>query len=194
MKNLLSQLPEGVSGKTILIAGGSDKAGQEITLSLGKMGASLIILGQNQFEIDQTLERLRGLGSCPRYYGMVADPSSLEDIKIILDVIDRQFRGIDVLITNNMFTFPQYFGQEEDLHESLRNKLKGQYYFTVEVLSRMEKQSSMGYILNVNTIGKEFRAKYRELCERARMAFRAFNAELCQQAEDKNVKVILSSL
>lgn len=194
MKNIVSQLPEGVSGKTILIAGGSDQAGQKITLSLGQMGASLIILGQNQLEVDQTLEKLRGLGTCARYYGMVADPSSFEDIRVILDVIDRQFRGVDILINNNMFTFPQYFGEEEDLQESLRNKLKGQFYCTVEVLSRMEKQSSTGYILNVNTIGKEFRAKYRELCEQARMAFRAFNAEICAQAADKNVKVILSSL
>ena len=194
MKNLLSQLPEDISGKTILIAGGSDPIGQKITLSLGRMGASLIVLGQNQHEIDQTLEKLRGLGTCPRYYGMVADFSSFEDIKIILDVIDRQFRGVDILINSNMFTFPQYLGEEECLQESLLNKLKGQYYCTVEVLSRMEKQSTTGYILNLNTIGKDFRSRYRELCEQARLAFRAFNARLCQQAEDKNVKVILSSL
>ncbi|HKG06063.1 MAG TPA: SDR family NAD(P)-dependent oxidoreductase [Pedobacter sp.] len=194
MKNLLAKLPEGISGKTILIAGGSNATGQKITLTLAQMGAKLFILGENQLEVDQVLNKLSSFNSCPRYYGMVADPSSLEDIKIILDVIDRQFRGVDILINNNMFTFPQHYGQGENLRNSLLTKLKGQYYCTVEVLSRMERQPETGYILNVNTIGNEFRNRYRELCDHARTAFRTFNAELCKEAANKNVKVILSSL
>jgi NAD(P)-dependent dehydrogenase (short-subunit alcohol dehydrogenase family) len=158
------------------------------------MGAHLIVLGEKQDEVDQVMSSLEALGSMSHFYGMAADPSNPEDIKIILTVIDRQFHGVDILINNNMFTFPRYYAPPEILTGSFYAKLKGQYNCTMEVLSRMERQSSAGYILNVNTIGSEFRRKYKGLSQRARKAFRTFNAELCEKAADKNVRVMLSSL
>ena len=192
MKNLLINLPPDMSGKTVLIAGGTDAIGRKITLSLAEMGANIIVLGEKQNEVDNILSMLPC--KVARYYGMAADPANPEDIRIILTVIDRQFRGVDVLINNNMFTFPQHAGETEVLMESLYARLKGQYICTREILQRMEKKSCPGYIINVNTIGNEFRRKYRDLCRRGRSAFRTFNTELCKEAGQKNVKVILSSL
>jgi 3-oxoacyl-[acyl-carrier protein] reductase len=194
MKTLLSRLPADLSGKKILIAGGTKGTGRDITLTLAAMGAKIMLLGENQEDVDRTMAMIQPTGCESNCFGMVADPSNPEDIKIILTVIDRQFRGIDVLINNNMFTFPQYLASAEDPDEQLYSKLQGQLICTREILKRMEKKACEGYVINVNTIGKDLRRKYQGLCEKARFAFRTFNALLCKEAADKNVRVILSSV
>jgi len=194
MKNILAGLPDDITGKRILIAGGASGIGRDITLMLAGMGAKIMLLGENQDDVDQTMRMLQPTGCESNCFGMAANPSNPEDIKIVLTVIDRQFRGIDILINNNMFTFPQYVNVVENPDEQLYSRIQGQYICTREILQRMETSAGEGYILNINTIGKDFRRKYQGLCEKTRAAFRTFNALLCKEAAGKNIRVTLSSV
>jgi len=194
MKNLLANLPADLSGKRIMIAGGTKDYGREITLKLASMGAKLMVLSEEEEALNKTMKLLRAMNCESRCYGMIAEPSDPDDIRIILDVIERHFRGLDILINNNMFTFPrQLHTGELSPDDLLYTRLQGQLYCTRELIRQMEKTEN-ACILNVNTIGSEMRRKYRLLCDKARVAFREFNSTLCREAADKNVTVILSSL
>jgi len=195
MKNLLKNLPEDISGKTVLVAGGASGTGRDITITLASKGARVMILDENHDDVDQTMSDLRSVDCESNCYGMVADLANPNDIKIILSVIDRHFRGIDILINNNMFTFPKYAGNSErNLQESLYSKLKGQFICTKELLKRMEKKGKQGYVVNLNTTGKDLRRQLININNQVKEAFRTFNSQLCQEAANKNVRVVLSTI
>ena len=127
INHLMVSLPEDLSGKKILIAGGTKGIGREITLMLAGRGAKVMVLGDCQADLDQTMADLRAMGRESDCYGMIADPADPMDINIILTVIDRQFRGVDILINNNMFAFPHYMGEgHKNVKSMLYSKLQGQ--------------------------------------------------------------------
>ncbi len=194
INSLLVNLPEDLSGKKILIAGGTRGIGREITLTLADKGAKIIVLGDYQADLDQTMAELRAKGKESDCYGMVADPADPMDINIILTVIDRQFRGVDILINNNMFVFPHYISEgDKHVKSMLYSKLQGQFQCSKEIAERMHRKGS-GYIFNINTLGKEFHETYKDLYETARKSFKSFNSQLRKEVNDKNIKIRLSSI
>jgi short-subunit dehydrogenase len=192
--NLMVNLPEDLSGKKILVAGGTKGVAREITLMLADRGAKVMVLGDCQADLDQTMAELRSRGRESDCYGMVADPADPMDINIILTVIDRQFRGVDILINNNMFAFPHYMA-EGDRHVKgmLYSKLQGQFKCSKEIAERMHRKGS-GYIYNINTLGKEFRDQYNDLYQAAEKSFKSFNTQLRKEISDQNIKISLSSV
>lgn len=192
--NLMVNLPEDLSGRKILIAGGTKGVGREITLMLAERGAKVIVLGEYQSDLDQTMAELRAMGKESDCYGMVADPADPMDINIILTVIDRQFRGVDILINNNMFVFPHYISEgDKHVKSMLYSKLHGQFICSKEIAERMHRKGS-GYIFNINTLGKDFREKYKDLYLTAKKSFKNFNTQLRREVSDKNIKISLSSV
>lgn len=194
INNLMASLPEDFSGKKILIAGGTKGVGREITLMLAGRGAKVMVLGDCQADLDQTMAELRAMGRESDCYGMIADPADPMDINIILTVIDRQFRGVDILINNNMFAFPNYMGEgEKHVKSMLYSKLQGQFKCSKEIAERMHRKGS-GYILNINTLGKDVHDKYKDLYHTAQKGFKSFNMQLQREVSDKNIKISLSSI
>lgn len=192
--NLMVNLPEDLSGRKILIAGGTKGVGRDITLMLAGRGARVIVLGDCQADLDQTMAELRSMGRESDCYGMVADPADQMDINIVLTVIDRQFRGIDILINNNMFAFPHYMAEgDKHVKSMLYSKLQGQFKCSKEIAERMHRKGS-GYIFNINTLGKDFRDKYKDLYHTAKKSFKSFNTQLRKEVSDKNIKISLSSV
>lgn len=192
--NLMVNLPEDLSGKKILIAGGTQGIGREITLMLAGRGAKVIVLGDCQADLDHTMAELRLMGRESDCYGMVADPADQMDINIILTVIDRQFRGVDILINNNMFAFPHYVGEgDKHVKSMLYSKLQGQFRCSKEIAERMHRKGS-GHIYNINTLSKDFHDKYNDLYHTVEKSFRSFNAQLQKEVSDTNIKISSSSV
>lgn len=104
MKQVLSAIPEDISGKKVLLAGSINEEEQEMAITLASHGAKVMLVGEKQQEVDQTMAKLRAIGCESNCYGMVANPKNPEDLKVIHDVIERLFRGVDLIINNNFIS------------------------------------------------------------------------------------------
>ncbi|HKG05484.1 MAG TPA: SDR family NAD(P)-dependent oxidoreductase [Pedobacter sp.] len=80
MKDLNSYWSENLSDKRVLIPGGTTGIGREITLMLASLGASCLICGRNQQQIDDTVNAVKQSGSKGTCTGVVADLCNAENI------------------------------------------------------------------------------------------------------------------
>src|SRR5215217_2584710 len=95
MKDLNSYWNERISGKRVLITGGTTGIGREITLLLSTLGANCLICGRNQEPIDETIRIAENKCS-----GIAADLTKYEDIKRVFKAVHTALGGIDILINN----------------------------------------------------------------------------------------------
>ncbi len=88
-----------MSGKTVLITGATNGIGRAAAMALAKMGAGLTIVGRSPQKTDVTVQELRALGLGP-VEGLVADLSSMAEVRRLADDFRRRHDRLDVLINN----------------------------------------------------------------------------------------------
>ncbi|TDQ10028.1 SDR family NAD(P)-dependent oxidoreductase [Pedobacter metabolipauper] len=188
MNNLINHLPEKITGKKILISGGTSNDGQSTALMLAALGAKILIIGQNQDILNETMQKLRTLNRESNCYGMVGNPANPEDLKTIFTVIDRHFRGLDILINNDMLSY-QNLGIDDPKtwEDALRVNLNGQINCTREAIKRMRKKE-YGQIININSITSDLRKKYNTLYEAAQSGIRKFNERILKEVKGSGIE------
>jgi NAD(P)-dependent dehydrogenase (short-subunit alcohol dehydrogenase family) len=88
-----------LSGKTVLITGATNGIGRAAATGLTKLGASLVVVGRSPAKTDVTVQELRALGLGP-VEGLVADLSSIAEVRRLADEFRRQHDRLDVLVNN----------------------------------------------------------------------------------------------
>jgi 3-oxoacyl-[acyl-carrier protein] reductase len=136
-----------LSGKTVLITGGTRGIGREIAAKYFEAGANVIVTGTNQVEID----KLNEFSDANLSYLQV-DFSNEDSVSIFIEKVCGLDR-IDILINNagvnriglNTETTLEDFNLLNDIN------LKGPYLLSREVSKLMKKQRS-GRIINITSI------------------------------------------
>ncbi len=87
------------AGKTVLITGGGTGLGRSIAVTLGKLGANLVIASRKKDVIEQAaLELAEETGA--QVLGLPCDVRKMEDVEAVLDAAWARFGRVDVLINN----------------------------------------------------------------------------------------------
>lgn len=86
-----------VRGKTVVITGGTSGLGLIMAEGLLKNGANVLIASRKQSNCDAALEELSPLG---KVHGVAADISTAEGRKVLVDFVETNYSGINVLINN----------------------------------------------------------------------------------------------
>lgn len=81
--------------KVVLVTGGSSGLGLAIAQELAGQGATLVITGRRQEQLDEALTKLGERASA-----VVADVSVLADLVVLFDTIKARHGRIDVLVAN----------------------------------------------------------------------------------------------
>ncbi len=91
-------------GKTILITGATNGIGKVAAMELAKMGAHTVIVGRSPSKTDGTVQEIRAQttadGSHPTVEGLVADLSSMAEVRRLAGEFRQRFSRLDVLINN----------------------------------------------------------------------------------------------
>jgi NAD(P)-dependent dehydrogenase (short-subunit alcohol dehydrogenase family) len=87
MKDLNSYWKESLSGKRIVITGGTTGIGREITILLATLGAHCLIVGRNQQQINETNTAIKNAGCIGSSQGLVTDLSNEEDIVRLFEYV-----------------------------------------------------------------------------------------------------------
>jgi len=108
-----------MSGKVVLITGGSRGLGREMALGFAAAGADLAIASRKQKSCDETAKEIEALGGkCLPRACHVGDWQQLDDLA---DVVYDHYGHIDVLI-NNAGMSPLY-DRPTDIPEGLYDKV-----------------------------------------------------------------------
>lgn len=79
---------QSLSGKAIIVTGGTTGIGRATALRLVAAGANVLIFGRNEKELTEALADIRAAGD-GQVHGLTADTSKPEDVKRVFQEADR---------------------------------------------------------------------------------------------------------
>jgi len=161
-----------LTGKVVLITGGSRGLGRACAEAVAAFGATTVIAARDQGKIDETLVVLSK--NNVKTLGISADMTKEEDIKRMVDETVKAVGRIDVLFNNAGTTRPHRLIHEEvdaDFDLIINSNLRSPYLVLKHVLPVMIKQNKGSIIITSSTAG--IRAEYPEIAPVAYCAAKA---------------------
>ena len=89
-----------MQGKTILISGATNGIGKQSALELAKMGAQIVIIGRNKAKTEETLREIQTSSGNKDVHALIADLSSMAEVRRVADEFKKQYARLDVLLNN----------------------------------------------------------------------------------------------
>ena len=84
----------------VLVTGSTDGIGKETALELARLGARVIVHGRNEARVAQAYEEVRNASDSTPPQPVVADLSSLSQVRSLASELETRGVGIDVLVNN----------------------------------------------------------------------------------------------
>ncbi|MBM4761836.1 SDR family oxidoreductase [Bacillus sp. B15-48] len=141
-----------VSGKVILITGGSRGIGAEMAREFARAGADLVLASRNRESCELVANEIRDLGR--RVVTVSCDVSKLTDIRNLFKVTMEEFGRLDVLVNNAGANVTKYAVEvtEEEWDYIYDVNIKGLFFACQEAAKIMIEQNS-GKIINISSVG-----------------------------------------
>jgi 2-deoxy-D-gluconate 3-dehydrogenase len=143
-----------LTGKIAIVTGGGKGIGKAISLQLARAGASVVVAGRTQADLESVAEEIRqGGGSA---LAVVADLTVSEQIENLVGATLAEFGGIDILVNNAARSYmrPLLEFKEESWDIVFDTNCKGAFLLSRSVAKRMIDRGG-GRIINVTTVGAE---------------------------------------
>ena len=135
-----------LSGKVVLVTGGSRGIGFATAKMFAENGAKVVITAKNQETVQKASSEI------PDSIGIVADITNKDDVKNVINETIQNFGKLDILV-NNAGIFPKikqlHEIDEEEWNQVLDVNLTGQFRFTKEAIPYLQKTS--GCIINISS-------------------------------------------
>jgi 2-deoxy-D-gluconate 3-dehydrogenase len=148
----MTKINFGLSGKTALVTGGSRGLGKAIALTMAKNGASVVICGRKQENLDQAVDEFRKMGK--DVMAVVTNVGKSEEVTGLFQAVEGRFGKLDILVNNvgmNILT-PSVADSGESLWDKIiETNLKGTYLVSVQAVKLMKK-AGKGKIINISSI------------------------------------------
>ena len=140
-----------LTGKTVLVTGGSRGIGRAYAEAVAAFGANVAIAARDQGKIDETLGILAGYNV--ETLGISADMTVEEDVQRMVDETVRKFGSIDVLFNNAGIARPRRMIHEEvvaDFDTVISTNLRAPFLVLKYVLAVMVNQNK-GSVINTSS-------------------------------------------
>ncbi|HEY7052453.1 MAG TPA: SDR family oxidoreductase [Mycobacterium sp.] len=136
-----------LSGRTVVITGGTRGIGFALAQGHLAAGANVVVTGRSQDRCDQAQA---ALGAPDRVAAVAAHMGDLGQVKHLVEQTVSVFGGIDVVINNAATSLLQQFGEitPEAWHKSLSVNVTGPLFLVQEALPHLE-ASEHAAVLNL---------------------------------------------
>ena len=148
-----------VSGKTVLITGGSRGFGLLMAREYGALGARVAICARDPQELDRATADLRGRGvDC---FAVTCDLTNEDDVRRMVADVAAHFGPVDVLVNNagTIAVGPMEVMTLEDYREAMNLHFWAPLHTTLAVLPAMRTRGG-GRIVNISSIGGKIAAPH----------------------------------
>jgi NADP-dependent 3-hydroxy acid dehydrogenase YdfG len=172
-----------LSGKRILVSGGTTGIGRETIALLAREGARVLTFGRDREALDVALAYAGGAT------GLTADVATREGIERVFAAVDDQLGGIDILVAcAALGAQPIHEMADEDWRYVIDTNLTGYLACARGAIERMERQGG-GHLLFVGSVSTEIKAPGESVYAATKAGVQAFAETLRKELAEKNIKV-----
>lgn len=191
MEILTDYFGKNINQKRIVITGGTTGIGKAVADLLISLGGRVLIFGRDKKDFDNAFTDIKSKFPNSELYGIPADVTDKEDVRKILEIVDENLGGIDILINNAAVAAPGITScSPQEMKYSLDINITGYMIFAQEAIARMRVQKS-GHIINIGSMSAESRKPKSTVYVTAKTALRGFSASLRKEINPLGIKVTL---
>jgi NAD(P)-dependent dehydrogenase (short-subunit alcohol dehydrogenase family) len=177
--------------KVAIVTGGSRGIGLAVAETLLASGASVVISGLSDENLQRASRSLAGAGRGePRLDAVRADMRSREDVENLVGRAVERFGGLDILVNNagvGAFS-PVAELSDDDWHRILDTNLTGVFYACRAAIPRLRSRGG-GWIINISSLaGKNPLTGGGAYCA-SKAALNAFSEVLMQEVRHDGIRV-----
>jgi NAD(P)-dependent dehydrogenase (short-subunit alcohol dehydrogenase family) len=176
-----------VSGKAVLVTGGTTGIGREVVRLLASRGARVLFFGRDEHALSAALADLSEGGGAVQ--GIAADVSRLEDVRRVFSELDDRFGGVDILVNNAAVT-GEGFEQDslEEIEYVIRTNVVGYIACAQQAVQRMRRG---GHVVLVGSMSADVREPDAGTYVATKGAIQAFSESLRKKVNERGIRVTL---
>ena len=143
-----------MNGKRVLITGATNGIGKQAALELAKMGAEVIIVGRNATKTERVLNELKFESGNHVLDMLIADLSSIEQIRGLADEFLSKYDSLDVLLNNAGAVFSEYQQSVDGLEMTFALNHISYFLLTIlllDTLKQTAQEKGEARIINVSS-------------------------------------------
>lgn len=177
-----------ISGRTVVITGGTKGIGLAIAEACAAAGANVAITGRDERALAVAEQSLAAHGR-----GVIASRTDVRDhaaVAAFIDAVAARFGGLDVLVNNAGVGAFAPVGEMslEDWHRVIDTNLNGVFYCTRAALPHL-RRSRHAYVINISSLaGKNWFAGGAAYCA-SKAGLNAFSEALMQDVRQHDIRV-----
>lgn len=191
MRKLTDYFGQNITGKRVVITGGTTGIGKAAADLLVSLGGRVLIFGRDHEDFQNAIDDIKKQFPDAEIYGTPADVTKKEDIEKILEIVDNELGGIDILINNAALAAPGITKESyDDYKYIIDTNITGYLAFAQEAASRMSNQKS-GHIINIGSMSAESREGTSTIYVATKTAIRGFSTSLRKELNPLGIKVSL---
>jgi NAD(P)-dependent dehydrogenase (short-subunit alcohol dehydrogenase family) len=139
-----------MAGKRVLITGGTDGIGRYAAKELAGMGAEVVVVGRNQSRAEETVQEINAYSQKDAATYLLADLSSMAEVRQLAADFKAKFSRLDVLINNAGSAFIKRTLSVDGFEKTFAlNHLA--YFLLTELLLDVLKASAPARVVNVSS-------------------------------------------
>jgi NAD(P)-dependent dehydrogenase (short-subunit alcohol dehydrogenase family) len=180
---------ESVSGKAVLVTGGTTGIGRATARLLLGQGARVLVFGRDEGALRDALAELEGTGG--EVHGLTADVSLMDDVRRVFAEVDRRLGGLDILVNNAAVTGEGF--EDDDLERIeyvVRSNVVGYLACAHEAVARM-KVRGRGHVVLVGSMSADLREPDGSTYVATKAAIQAMAESLRKTVNEDGIKVTL---
>jgi NAD(P)-dependent dehydrogenase (short-subunit alcohol dehydrogenase family) len=139
-----------MQSKTVLITGATDGIGKQAAKELAKMGAKIVLVGRNEEKCIRSVEEVSTFGGNSSVNYLLADLSSMGEVKKLAEEFRSKYDRLDVLINNAGAAFLTRQVTVDGFEKTFATNHLAYFLLTASLLE-MLKSSSPSRIINVSS-------------------------------------------
>jgi NADP-dependent 3-hydroxy acid dehydrogenase YdfG len=172
-----------LSGKRILVTGGTTGIGRETLRLFTRQGARVLTFGRDPAALEVALDY------APGAYGLTADAATREGIGAVFHAVDEQLGGIDILVAcAALGAQPIHQMDEDEWRYVVDTNLTGTLSCARAAIVRMIRQGG-GHLVFVGSISTEIKKPGESVYAATKAGIQAFAETLRKEVAEQNIKV-----
>jgi len=183
---------QSLSGKGVVLAGGTTGIGRAIARLLITQGAKVLLYGRHEAELQDALHDIESVASQGgQVFGLIADQSSREDVQRVFVEADEKLPRVDILINCASLAAHSILDMEyEEWVSVLHTNLIGYMSTCREAIDRMKTQGD-GHIVNIGSLSAKVRESGSDVYVAAKAGIEGFSESLRKKVNEMGIKITL---